>query len=65
MAESSVYPGPVLVIYELWTMGKGLHYTDTGFFFLQNGENKPCPACTLSLMRAYRVNTGESAAGKS
>lgn len=62
MAESSVYPGPVLVIYELWTMGKGLNYTDTSFFFLQN---KPCPACTLSLMRAHRVNTGERAARNS
>ena len=31
----------------------------------QMGKNKPCLACTLSLMRAGRVNRGECASGKS
>ena len=38
MAELSVYPIPVRITYELWTMSKGLNYTNTSFFFLQNGE---------------------------
>ena len=33
--------------------------------FCKMGKNKPCPACTLSLMRAGRVNRGECASGKS
>ena len=33
--------------------------------FCKMGKNKPCLACTLSLMRAGRVNRGECASGKS